>query len=375
MSVVPEPTEKWSLEHTVGFPPFTLQFINSNFLDHPNDLFIVGGGGGSSTTGVPNQLVVYEFKEGRIRRANHVNTGTEVAVTLALHPEKKVIACTMGDCCQLYSLSVHQDKPQLHLLERLIISDKHTLKSGTRSALFICQGKVLVTTVDDGRVSFWSCDKGNKHQLIQELTPFVHKNISQVVVDISCSPKGDMLCLSGDSGSEIWCYDKSNRSLSEGPLIRLPLINGPKDGKLVGCRFFDDSTLLFFTSKSREFTKIGKCSTDGKIIKIVTVFRYPSTVMHISADKKFVALGSSKGDVVILNIESLTTVMLVRSVHSISLTGLAFDNSSPPRYIVSTGIDGVIVVTPIVKAPIVSKSTFVAMIVALLAIVFYYILP
>eukprot|EP01126_Amoeba_proteus_P034817 TRINITY_DN3485_c0_g1_i7.p2 TRINITY_DN3485_c0_g1~~TRINITY_DN3485_c0_g1_i7.p2 ORF type:complete len:163 (+),score=26.12 TRINITY_DN3485_c0_g1_i7:434-922(+) len=142
MSVVPEPTEKWSLEHTVGFPPFTLQFINSNFLDHPNDLFIVGGGGGSSTTGVPNQLVVYEFKEGRIRRANHVNTGTEVAVTLALHPEKKVIACTMGDCCQLYSLSVHQDKPQLHLLERLIISDKHTLKSGTH--YLSARGKFLL---------------------------------------------------------------------------------------------------------------------------------------------------------------------------------------------------------------------------------------
>jgi hypothetical protein len=95
--------ESWAPKHTVGFPPFAISVSEDG-------LVIVGGGGGSSKTGVPNQLVFYSFKDGMLRRQTDFDTGSDTPFSVSLCSPQKIIATTLGDCCQVLSYASEGDE-------------------------------------------------------------------------------------------------------------------------------------------------------------------------------------------------------------------------------------------------------------------------
>jgi len=63
---------------------------------------LVAGGGGESKTGVPNQMVVLESKEGKIRVSARHDIGSHTITNFATHPKLDKYACGVDANCRIY---------------------------------------------------------------------------------------------------------------------------------------------------------------------------------------------------------------------------------------------------------------------------------
>lgn len=228
-------------------------------------------------------------------------------------------------------------------------------------------GTHIVTGGDDGVCRIWNIDtpsdtsNTSNREFPWEATLEVElKKHTGPVMAFSLHPEGSLLCSASKDGTcilwslQLWTI-----------VVEIPRIDGlsgmgsiatpvkGKDGKPVaptiecrGCCFSQDGNRLFTIQSGRRgsvtslirwtFKQVDNVDniSDGDETKasialeavpskVVVVAKVPSTKLRLSDDGKYIAVGTSSGEVVVLDSESMNKLKVMQC-HDLPVTGLGF---------------------------------------------------
>lgn len=216
----------------------------------------------------------------------------------AVHPSGDEIVCSTANGCKLYELNC-QDA-----YIRLLAKDLQHLQSvGPQKCLaFSTDGSRFATGGEDGclRILEWP----SQRVILDE--PKAHKCFRDM--DISLDSEF-LVSTSTDGSARIW-------KINEGvPLISL---SRSADEKIECCRFSRDGTkpFLFCTVQKGDkmVTAVWDISTWNKI-GYKRLQRKPTSVLSVSLDGKYLALGSNDGDICVVEVKKMEICHWSKKLH------------------------------------------------------------
>eukprot|EP00252_Welwitschia_mirabilis_P015198 TRINITY_DN3343_c0_g1_i1.p1 TRINITY_DN3343_c0_g1~~TRINITY_DN3343_c0_g1_i1.p1 ORF type:complete len:384 (-),score=76.04 TRINITY_DN3343_c0_g1_i1:296-1447(-) len=308
--------------------------------DQNQKLFLVlSGGGGNARSGVKNALIVayYDFSLEVLSESVHnCYTDEEVPYRMAVHPVDNQILCAFTNGCRLFQLISKSEadsaKISIHPLEKSTSPLDNIGEQ--RSLVFSRNGSLLATGGEDGHLRIYSWPE---HKIVLDY-PSAHKSIK----DLDFSLDGEYLASLGDEGPcKIW-------SLSS--LKAVASLSDSKGRSLGFCRFSRNSEkpALFIAMKQATLSFIGYWDVnDWKKCGEKAVEKNPISAFNISPDGKYLAVGTSEGDISILDAKTLDTYQRVKGAHIVFVTSLEF--SSDSKALVSVSADSSARVTKIEK--------------------------
>uniref|UniRef100_A0A0D6R2I9 Uncharacterized protein n=1 Tax=Araucaria cunninghamii TaxID=56994 RepID=A0A0D6R2I9_ARACU len=302
---------------------------NNENTNKREDYLILGGGGGGGRTGVKNALALarYDVESDVLSESVHLfDTDDDPPYRMAVHPVEEIIICAFSNGCRGFKLNslggsavenvrINPADRSLNQIENM--GQQKSIVFSTNGAMFAAGG-------EDGhlRVFEWSTlnsvlDKREAHKSIK---------------DLDFSPDDTYLASLGDSGPcQIW---NLSTCASEATLLV------DKGESLGFCRFSRDRAkpLLFMTVKQGDKGLI--TIWDMKTWKKVGTHAFeknPISAFNISSDGKFLAIGTSEGDISIIEVSKMHPYRKVKGAHIIFVTSLEF--SSDSRLLVSVSGD------------------------------------
>lgn len=298
---------------------------------------IFGGGGGPGRTGVRNGLVLahHDFDTDVLSEAVHFyDTDDDPPYRMAIHPLDDSIICSFLNGCRRFELTSQDEseakkigiKPSEKALDQLENVGQQ------QSLVFSTDGLLLAAGGVDGhlRVFEWPSLKIVLDQ------PDAHKSIK----DMDFSLDGNFLASLGDSGPcRIWNLSTST------PAASLPVDTGERFGS---CRFSRDGVrpLLFITVKQGEKGLIAYWDTNTwEKVGAQVIEKNPICAFNISSDGKFLATGTSEGDISIIKVSKMRPCQKVKGAHMFFVSSMEFSRDS--RALVSASGDSSLKVTRI----------------------------
>jgi len=298
---------------------------------------IFGGGGGPGRTGVRNGLVLahHDFDTDVLSEAVHFyDTDDDPPYRMAIHPLDDSIICSFLNGCRRFELTSQDEseakkigiKPSEKALDQLENVGQQ------QSLVFSTDGLLLAAGGVDGhlRVFEWPSLKIVLDQ------PDAHKSIK----DMDFSLDGNFLASLGDSGPcRIWNLSTST------PAASLSVDTGERFGS---CRFSRDGvrSLLFITVKQGEKGLIAYWDTNTwEKVGAQVIEKNPICAFNISSDGKFLATGTSEGDICIIKVSKMRPCQKVKGAHMFFVSSMEFSRDS--RALVSASGDSSLKVTRI----------------------------
>eukprot|EP01018_Ginkgo_biloba_P036414 Gb_05819 [translate_table: standard] len=324
---------------------------------------ILGGGGGDGRTGVKNALVAarYDFDTCSLSEAVHTfYTDDDPPYRMAVHPVRDGIICSFSNGCRWFELD-GQDESEA---EVVIKPENKTLTEledvgQQRSLVFSTDGTLLAAGGEDGhlRVFEWPSLKIVLDQ------PAAHKSIK----DLDFSLDGTFLASLGDSGPcRVWNLSTSSAVAS---------LSVDKGESLGFCRFSRDGLkpLLFMTVKQGEKGLISHWDTNAwKKVGTQVFEKNPISAFSISSDGKLLAIGTSEGDVSVIEVSKMRLYQRVKGAHIIFVTSMEFSRDS--RALVSVSGDSSARVTRIERQKHTAATLQILFLIMFLAILAFHLM-
>ncbi|KAH7289149.1 hypothetical protein KP509_31G060200 [Ceratopteris richardii] len=334
----------------------------SNDPDSGNSYVIFGGGGGDGATGITNNLLLarFDYDSNTLFEAMHIlSTKDDPPYRMAVHPTGHGVVCSFTQSCRLFEMvkasgSDHNDMKLV--LANKVLSQLQDV--GQQNALaFSADGTRFAAGGDDGhlRVFEWPSLK-----LILD-QPEAHKSIR----DIDFSLDSAFLASTGGSGPcRIW--DLSS-------MATVASLSLDQAGHLGFCRFSRDGTnpLLFVTVKEGDKGCIAVWNTNnwGKV-GVKKFQECPISAFAMSYDGKYLAIGSSEGDVSIISVRKMIVHQRVKRAHMIFVTSMEFSRDC--RTLLSVSADSSARVTIIEEVQKEGLRTRILVFIIFVIILFLY---
>lgn len=222
----------------------------------------------------------------------------EEPLGFAVHPSGDEVVCSTSNGCKLFELHSLDLSINLHAKDLMSLQSVSTQKC----MAFSTDGSRFATGGEDGhlRVLEWP----SQRILLDE--PRAHKSLRDM--DISLDSEF-LASTSIDGSARIW-------KINDG--APLTTLTRKSDEKIECCRFSKDGTkpFLFCTVQQgdRMLLVVWDIST-WKKIGHKKLFRKPTSVLSVSSDGKYLALGSIDGDMCIVEIKKMEVSHWSKKLH------------------------------------------------------------
>ncbi|XP_074330611.1 SEC12-like protein 2 [Apium graveolens] len=325
---------------------------------------VLSGGGGEGKSGIPNAILVSQFFVDSNSLSDQpvakLGTGTNLPYRMAVHPGGEGLICSMPQSCRWFEWDeVKSDDVcgwGLKSSEK-ILSQLEDI--GQQLALtFDDEGSALAVGGEDGKLRVFKWP--SMDSILDE------SNAHASVKDLSFSPDGKFLASVGSSGpGRIWDIASST------PVAALPKV---KDERFGFCRFshsIQNNQVLYVTAMQGRGGSIIKWNTTlWTRISLKHITRDSITAFNVSADGKYLAVGTMEGDILVLHSSSMRLHTAVKKAHLGIVTSLMFSHDS--RALLSTSFDSSARVTLVEDKKERGLSLWVILFMMLLAIAVYY---
>ncbi|XP_071725130.1 SEC12-like protein 2 [Rutidosis leptorrhynchoides] len=326
---------------------------------------VLTGGGGEGRSGIPNAVLLAHFDFASNSLSNEavtkLVTHSDMPYRMAVHPSGDGIVCAMQQSCRTFEWDeVKTDETSKLGLKASENALEGLEDVGQQLALaFNSEGSVLAVGGEDGnlRVFKWPSMQ----------TIFNEAEAYTCVKDLHFSPDGKYLVSLGSGGpGRVWDIESSKVVAS---------LSKQSDEIFASCRFsqMNDSQVLYIAARTDRGTSILTWNTTSwKRIRSKHVARDPVCSFNVSADGKFLAIGTyeSQGDVLVLKATNMQVLMRIRKAHLGIVTALMFSDDS--RALVSVSMDSSARVTLIEDKKKSGSSLLIIILIVLLAIAVYY---
>ncbi|EOY00980.1 hypothetical protein QUC31_014011 [Theobroma cacao] len=325
---------------------------------------VFSGGGGEGRSGIPNAIVVshVDFASNSLSEQPVFKLGTDsdLPYRMTVHPRGDGIICALQQSCRLFEWEEPQDNEVQNLGVKVSEKVLTQLEDvGQQLALrFNSEGSILAVGGEDGslRVFKWP----SMEIILNEAQ--AHSSVKDL--DFSCD--GKFLVSLGSGLCRIWDVESSKvvASLAKG-----------NDEVFAFCRFSkinDKDPVLYIAAVTDHGGNVLTWNTTTwKRMRSNRVVREAISAFNVSADGKFLAVGTVGGDIFIINSSNMRAQMMVKKAHLGLVTALTFSHDS--RALISASLDSSARVTLIKdKTKTGGMSWMIIFIVLLLAIAVYF---
>ncbi|KAF5451028.1 hypothetical protein F2P56_031331 [Juglans regia] len=326
---------------------------------------VFAGGGGEGRSGIPNAVVLARFDYTSNVLSDQpvakLGTGSDLPYRMGIHPGRDGLICSMPKSCRWFKWEVEKSE-EVHKLG-LKLSDKVLTQLedvGQQLALaFNKEGSALAAGGEDGnlRVFKWPS---------MEIT-LNEAGAHTTLKNLDFSPDGKYLVSLGNSGpARVWDVTSST------VIASLPKEN---DEVFCSCKFSESSDknqVLYIAAVTGKGGSIVTWNpTTWRRMGSKPVARDTISAFNVSPDGKFLACGTTQGDILILNSTSMRVQTMVRKAHVGFVTALAFSHDS--RALASVSLDSSARVTLIEERKKTGGlSLWVIVFVILLAVAVYF---
>ncbi|KAF7849975.1 hypothetical protein BT93_L0053 [Corymbia citriodora subsp. variegata] len=307
--------------------------------DGDRGCLVLAGGGGEGKSGIPNAVLLaeYDFPSGSLSEqpVAKLGTGSELPYRMAVHPQGDGVLCAMPNCCRWFEWEDPENsedhKLGLKMSEKVLGQLENVIQQ--LALVFSHDGSLLAAGGEDGKLMVFKWPS---------MDIFLNEDQAhKTVKDLAFSLDGKFLVSLGDSGPcRVWDLASSVAVAS------LPKEDG-EDFRF--CRFSQSSEgtqVLYVAAVTGRGASILTWNTSSwKRISSKHVVRVPVIAFNVSADGKLLAVGTTEGDIIIINSTSMKTQTVVRKAHLGFVTALAFSHDS--RAIASVSMDSSATVTQV----------------------------
>ncbi|KAH0792680.1 hypothetical protein GPJ56_003303 [Histomonas meleagridis] len=307
-----------------------------------NTFLVCGGGGISFKSGIPNGINIIEIGENGNLNVKEKIRLENVVTGAAMYEgdEKKIIALAVGPKIKIYSKSFEKEEASY---------DTKMEKNLFRTLCFSPDGKLVLAVDADGKLSLLSMPD------LKEIDTDSSKEYSRATF----YKTQDSLYIAVAANSRIYLLEpkKGLSVVSESQEID----QSPRS--IVSC----ENRLIYFAlnQKNRQSTVFEFEYSEG--LKLIRSFQPISGIINsIGIDDKTLAIATSKGDILTLNLPTLKRKKLSKGVHGEPVTScLVF-----PDYIITSRIDQKIIATKNTNEPI-SLVFIMAVLVLILSVLVF----
>ncbi|CAI0410103.1 unnamed protein product [Linum tenue] len=292
---------------------------------------VLAGGGGEGRSGIANAIVVahFDFASSTLspQPVAKLVLGSELPYRMAVHPKGDGLICAMQNSCRFFEWDEIEESETRKLDVK--VSDK-TLD------LLQDVGQQLALAYDtDSSTLAVGGEEGNL-RIFKWPSMEVILNEDQAhssVKDLCFSPDGKFLVSLGSRGpGRVWDVPSAK--------VVASLPNG-SDEVFFSCRFAqsrDNSLILYIAAITGKGGSIVTWNTSSwKRLRSKHVVRDSISSFNVSPDGRLLAIGTTQGDVVVVDSSKLGVQMVVRKAHLGFVTALAFSHDS--RALVSASMD------------------------------------
>ncbi|XWS34496.1 hypothetical protein CRYUN_Cryun21dG0043300 [Craigia yunnanensis] len=324
---------------------------------------VLAGGGGEGHSGIPNALVVshVDFASNSLsdQPVFKLGTGSDLPYRMTVHPRGDGIICALQQSCRLFEWEEYEGN-EVHKLG-VKVSEKILTQLedvGQQLALtFNSEGSILAVGGEDGslRVFKWP----SMEVILNEAK--AHSSIK----NLDFSYDGKFLISLGSGLCRIWDVTSSKvvASLAKG-----------NDEVFAFCRFSqinDKKPVLYIAAVTDHGGSILTWdTTTWKRMRSNQVVREAISAFNVSADGKFLAVGTVGGDLSIINSSNMRVQMMVKGAHLGLVTALTFSQDS--RALISASMDSSARVTLIKDKTKSGGMSWLIIFMVLLAIAVYF---
>ncbi|KAJ4973804.1 hypothetical protein NE237_006978 [Protea cynaroides] len=332
--------------------------INSSYL-------AFAGGGGEGSSGIPNAIVIAEFDFSSNFLSQEpvakLRLGADLPYRMAVHPGGEGLICSLPKSCRWFEWDVLENEGSLKLGLR---SSERVLTQlediGQQLAVtFNSEGSLLAVGSEDGylRVFKWP----SMEVILDQADAY------STVKDLDFSSDGKFLVSLGNGGPcRVWDV------MSSTVVASLP----KESDEIFGfCRFSqtsDSNQILYTTAvRDRGGSIISWNTSSWMRVRSKQIVRDPICAFDVSADGRFLAVGTVEGDILVINSTDMKVQTVVRKAHLGLVTTLMFSEDS--RALASASMDSSTRVTIIEDQKRQSGgSMWIVVFIVLIAILVYF---
>ncbi|XP_065628340.1 SEC12-like protein 2 [Quercus suber] len=336
---------------------------NNGEVSNSTQYYVVSaGGGGEGRSGIPNAILISSFNSDANSLSDvpvfKLETRSDLPYRTAVHPNGGGVLCSFPNSCRWYEMGEKEELCKLILKESDKLQPLLENVGQQLSLAFNNEGSALAAGGEDGnlRVFEWP----SMVIILDEAG--AHKSVK----DLDFSPDGKYLVSVGNSGpAKVWDLTSKTTTAS---LLK------ENDEVFCFCRFSvsnDMNQVLYIAAATGKGGSIVTWDTKTwKRIGSKTVVRDTISAFSVSPDGKFLACGTTQGDVFILNSASKQVQTVVRKAHLGFVTALSFSHDS--RALASVSLDSSARVTLIEEKREAGELSLWVVFVLLLAVVAYF---
>ncbi|OMO60612.1 hypothetical protein CCACVL1_24007 [Corchorus capsularis] len=291
---------------------------------------VLAGGGGEGRSGIPNAFVVSHVDLASNSLSDQpvfkLKTDSDLPYRMTVHPRGDGVICALQQSCRLFEWE-EREVDEVHKLgvkaSEKVLTELEDV--GQQLALrFDSEGSILAAGGEDGnlRVFKWP----SMEIILNEAQ--AHSSVKDL--DFSCD--GKFLVSLGGGLCRIWDVTslKVVASLAKG-----------NDEVFAFSRFSqtnDKNSVLYVAAVTDNGGSIITWNTTTwKRMRSNRVVREAISAFNVSADGKFLAVGTVGGDLFIINSSNMRVQMMVKKAHLGLVTALTFSNGS--RALISASLD------------------------------------
>ncbi|CAN0880438.1 SEC12-like protein 2 [Linum grandiflorum] len=339
--------------------------LKTNGPDPASEYYVVlAGGGGEGRSGIANAIVLAHFDLASSSLSPQPVTkhvlGSELPYRMAVHPGGDGLICAMQNSCRFFEWDeiMENGTHKLNVKTSEKVLDQLQDVGQQLALAYDTDGSTLAVGGEEGDLRIF---KWPSMEMVLNETQ-AHSSIK----DLCFSPDGKFLVSLGGRGpGRVWDVPSAKVVAS---------LSNTSDEVFASCRFvqsMDNSLVLYTAAITGRGASIVTWNTSSwKRLRSKHVVGDSISSFNVSPDGKLLAMGTARGDVVVVDSSKMGVQMVVKKAHLGFVTALSFSHDS--KALASASMDSSARVTLIKKKKSGGLSWWVIVMVILLAIIAYF---